>query len=164
MKRFLRVLFKSFFLKKTRRECWVYLFFIFKLRKNKSKLQEFILMKIIDILSVKYTIEIGKDVIIEGIVDMPHKQDIVIGNNCRIGKNCKIYQGVTLGQNKGGYPTIKDNVIIYPGAKVIGNITVGNNVIIGANAVVVKDVADNQIVAGVPAKVIGENSNEQEFY
>ena len=54
----------------------------------------------------------------------------------------------------GGAPTIGDNCIIYPGAKIFGKITIGNNVVIGANAVVNKDVPDNAIVAGVPARII----------
>lgn len=54
----------------------------------------------------------------------------------------------------GGTPVIGDNVKIGTGAKIIGGVTVGNNVFIGANAVVVKDVPDNCVVGGVPAKII----------
>lgn len=57
---------------------------------------------------------------------------------------------------KKGFPTIGNNVTIFPGARVVGNIHVGDNVVIGANSVVVKDVPDNSIVAGVPARVISE--------
>jgi serine O-acetyltransferase len=60
-----------------------------------------------------------------------------------IGKNCIIYQQVTLGGTKQGLPTILDNVQISAGAIVIGKVTIGNNVIIGANATVFKDVPDN---------------------
>lgn len=64
-------------------------------------------------------------------------------------------QGVTIGYtNDQDCPTIGNNVTIYCGAKVLGNITIGNNVIIAANAVVVKDVEDNCVVGGVPAKII----------
>ena len=94
----------------------------------------------------------------------PHMQNIVIGEGVRIGKLCTIFQDVTLGQNKGGYPVIGDNVIIYSGAKIIGNISIGNNAIIGANAVVVKDVSDNMIMGGIPAKVIGFRKEDDEFY
>jgi serine O-acetyltransferase len=52
---------------------------------------------------------------------------------------------------------IGDNVYIGPGARLIGGFKVGNNVVIGANAVVIKDVPDNSVVAGVPAKVISNN-------
>ncbi len=76
-----------------------------------------------------------------------------------IGKNCTIYQQVTVGNSGGHYPTIGDNVSICAGAKVLGGVKVGNNVTIGANAVVTKDVPDNAIVAGVPARVIGFNTS-----
>lgn len=72
-----------------------------------------------------------------------------------IGRNCWINQQVTIGYTSpDGAPVIKDNVRIYAGAKVLGNITVGNNVIIGANAVVVKNVPDNCTVVGVPAYIV----------
>lgn len=73
----------------------------------------------------------------------------------RIGKNCWVNQGVTIGYtNNTDCPTIGDNVTIYSGAKVLGDIHVGNNVVIAANAVVVKDVPDNCIVGGVPARIL----------
>lgn len=72
-----------------------------------------------------------------------------------IGENCWINQQVTIGNtNKTDCPVIKNNVIVYAGAKIIGKVTVGNNVKIGANAVVVKDVPDNSTAVGVPARNI----------
>lgn len=72
-----------------------------------------------------------------------------------IGENCKIYQQVTVGYSHDRKaPIIGNNVEICCGAKVIGGINIGDNVLIGANAVVVKDVPANSVVAGVPAKVI----------
>lgn len=83
---------------------------------------------------------------------------------CKIGKNCNLSPGVTLGKtNRGknaGYPTIGDNVYIGPGAKVIGAVKVGSNVAIGANCVVTKDVPDNAVVVGIPAKVISYEGSE----
>lgn len=75
-----------------------------------------------------------------------------------IGENCNIGQGVTIGiagrGEKKGVPQIGNKVYIAPGAKIIGKIIIGNNVMIGANSVVTKDVPDNAVVAGVPAKII----------
>lgn len=71
-----------------------------------------------------------------------------------IGKNFTIYQQTTVGFSKGGCPTIGDNVTIYAGAKVLEGVTVGNNVVVAANAVVTKDVPDNAVVAGIPARII----------
>ncbi len=70
-----------------------------------------------------------------------------------IGKNAKIFQQVTIGYNADELPVIGDNVEICCGAKVIGGVHVGNNVVIGANAVVVTDIPDNAVAVGVPAKV-----------
>ena len=72
-----------------------------------------------------------------------------------MGNYCSVNTGSLCG-NKGigNMPTIGDHVGLGPGVKIIGNITIGNNVFIAANAVVVKDVPDNCIVGGVPAKII----------
>ncbi|NLM67351.1 MAG: serine acetyltransferase [Enterococcus sp.] len=78
-----------------------------------------------------------------------------------IGNNCWINQGVTIGYtNVTDAPEIGDNVKIYAGAKVLGAVKVGNNSIIGANAVVIKDVTENSIVGGVPAREIGKNEGK----
>ena len=83
---------------------------------------------------------------------------IVVNPDAVIGDNVNISQGVTIGQtNRGprkGTPRIGNNVYIGPGAKIIGNIAIGNDAAIGANAVVTHDVPDNAVVAGVPAKII----------
>jgi len=87
-----------------------------------------------------------------------HFGGIFIYPDCKIGKNCNISQGVTIGNaNRGknkGYPTIGDNVYIAPGAKIIGAVQVGNYVAIGANCVVTKDVPDHAVIVGIPGKVI----------
>ena len=69
----------------------------------------------------------------------------------QIGENCSINQQVTIGYNGKNAPVIKDGVTICAGAIVVGNVTLGNNSIVGAGAVVTHDVDDNTIVAGVPA-------------
>lgn len=72
----------------------------------------------------------------------------------KIGANCCINQQVTIGAGRGGAPVLGNNVRVYAGAKIIGNVVIGDDVVVGANAVVVKDVPSHSIVAGVPAKVI----------
>ena len=71
-----------------------------------------------------------------------------------MGANCKIYQQVTIGYNGEKAPSLGNNVTVCCGAKVIGGVTIGDDVIIGANAVVVKDIPNHCIVVGVPAKII----------
>lgn len=87
-----------------------------------------------------------------------HGMGIVIGETAIIGDNCTIYHGVTLGgtgkERKKRHPTLKNNVVVGCGSKILGNITLGNNVKVGANAVVLKDVPDNKVVVGVPAKIV----------
>lgn len=83
-----------------------------------------------------------------------HFNCIVVHTKVIIGKNCFISQGVTIGISKDKVPLIGDNVYIAAGAKVIGGITVGNNVTIGANCVVTKDIPDNVVVVGVPGHIV----------
>ena len=81
-----------------------------------------------------------------------------------IGKNVNISPGVNIGQanrgSKQGSPTIGDEVYIGPGAKIIGSVIIGNNVAIGANAVVTKDIPDNAVVVGIPARIISTKGSE----
>lgn len=82
---------------------------------------------------------------------------VVVHSKCVIGDRCTICQQVTLGGGNSRYPgvpKIGNDVYIAKGAIVIGGISIGNNVTIGANAVVTKPVPDNAIVAGVPAKIL----------
>ena len=81
-----------------------------------------------------------------------------------IGNNCMINQQVTIGWANGGAPVIGDNVWIASGAKVLGPVTIGNDVIIGANAVVIKDIPAHSIVAGVPAKIIKQRKTENSIW
>ena len=95
---------------------------------------------------------IGKGVFID------HGVGVVIGETAEVGDNCVIYQGVTLGgtgKDVGKrHPTIKDNVMICAGAKVLGPITVGENCKIGAQAVLLKSVPPNCTVVGVPGRIV----------
>jgi serine O-acetyltransferase len=81
---------------------------------------------------------------------------VVVHGRAKIGSRVIIGQGTTIGRklNPDGVPVIGDDVYISAGARILGDIKVGNNVIIGANSVVIHDVPDNVIVAGMPARII----------
>ena len=87
-----------------------------------------------------------------------HFGGIVVNGRSQIGDNVNLSPGVILGRsNRGdnkGFPVICNNVYIGPGVKIVGAVRIGNNVAIGANSVVVKDIPDNAVAAGVPAKVL----------
>ncbi|MBI4842759.1 MAG: cysteine--tRNA ligase [Nitrospirae bacterium] len=87
-----------------------------------------------------------------------HGMGIVIGETSEVGENALLYQGVTLGgtgKEKGKrHPTLGNNVVVGAGTKILGAITIGDNVKIGANSVVLHPVPDNSIVVGVPGRVI----------
>jgi serine O-acetyltransferase len=108
--------------------------------------------------SYKFGMDIPPRVIIDSGLYIGHFSGIIVHANARIGRNCNISQGVTIGiANRGikkGCPIIGDNVFIGPGAKIIGGVKVGCNVAIGANCVVTHDVPDNAVIVGVPGKVI----------
>jgi serine O-acetyltransferase len=92
-----------------------------------------------------------------------HGQGVVIGETAEIGDNVTIYQGVTLGgtslENKKRHPTLKNNIIVGAGAKILGPVIIGNNVRVGANSVVTKDIPDNSVVVGVPGRIISQTSD-----
>jgi serine O-acetyltransferase len=89
---------------------------------------------------------------------------VVIGPHVRLGENVSIYQNVTIGGSERHYldpkndsdisPVIEDNVIIFTGAAIFGNITIGHDSIIGAGSIVIDDVPPYSLVVGVPGKVI----------
>lgn len=89
---------------------------------------------------------------------LPHYGTIVISPSAILGENCRIHVCVNIGLKNGKAPTIGNNVYIGPGAKLFGGIRIGDNVVIGANAVVNCDFPSNVSVAGVPARIIGESA------
>lgn len=109
-------------------------------------------------------IQLFDNCIIGGGLRFFHYSSIVIARKAIIGKNCSIHQGVTIGKKFGGnhygFPTIGDNCIVFPGASIVGNIRVGDNVIVGTNSFVDKDIPDNCVVVGSPARVVSNNSRE----
>lgn len=87
-------------------------------------------------------------------LSIAHFGSVVVNKNVKVGKNCRIHSATNIGEANGKSPIIGDNFYMAPGAKIIGGVTIGDNVAVGANAVVVKDVPDNVTVAGIPAKII----------
>lgn len=83
-----------------------------------------------------------------------HGVGSVIGARCKIGDNCTIHQNCTIGDRNGGRPTIGNNVMIYAGAMILGDIVIGDNCIIGANSVVTHDCQPNSVIVGTPGKKI----------
>jgi serine O-acetyltransferase len=83
-----------------------------------------------------------------------HSQGVVINTGVRGGRNVFIEHQVTIGAEKQQAPVLGDDIFIGAGAKVLGNVRIGNHVKIGANAVVTKDIPDGATVVGIPARVI----------
>lgn len=135
--------------------------------KNSNKKLKNILGKLVGFylrrLQVKLGIEISPLTKIGEGMAMPHMGGIVMAGNTVIGKNCTILNGVTIGANlfkhRFKVATIGDNVFIGAGAKIIGPVKIGNNVTIGANSVVTKDIPSGVVVAGNPAKLISNKDS-----
>lgn len=84
-----------------------------------------------------------------------HPTNIMIGEGVEIGEDCLIFHDVTLGKGQiPGRPKIGNNVDIYPGARVLGGITIGDKSMVGANCVVTRDVPPESIILTAPSRVI----------
>ena len=113
--------------------------------------------------------KIGKNLFID------HGMGVVIGETSEIGNNVTIYHMVTLGgispsidsnnqRQVKRHPTLMDNVVVGSGAQILGPVIIGKNAKVGANAVVTKDVPDNAVMIGIPAKNVGTTSGEFKPY
>ena len=109
-------------------------------------------------------IEIHPGAILGHEIIFDHGMGVVIGETAVIGNRVLIYQGVTLGGTKltknKRHPTIGDDVILGGGCKILGDLIIGNNVRIGANAVVLTNIPADHTAAGVPARILQKNSPE----
>jgi serine O-acetyltransferase len=103
-------------------------------------------------------IEIHPGAVLGQGVFIDHGMGVVIGETAIVGDGCLIYQGVTLGgtgkQSGKRHPTLGENVVVGAGAKVLGNLYIGNDVRIGAGSVVLRDVPSDCTVVGVPGRII----------
>ena len=132
---------------------WRYKFSNPLLRKPLSLLYKILYRRIISITGIELPCEVP----VGSGTRIDHHSDIIISGYAKIGENCIIRNGVTIGLKnieKPVAPIIGNNVNIGSGAKLLGEITIGNNVTIGANAVVLKNIPDNSLVVGIPAKII----------
>lgn len=109
-----------------------------------------------DVILRRYACCISPLAVISESAEFPHPVGIVIGDGAKVGAGCVIYQNVTLGRIKkeiDGYPTLKERCIVYSGAVVVGSITLEEDTIVAANAVVTKGTTrSGEILAGVPAR------------
>lgn len=107
---------------------------------------------------VKYGISIPYNTRIGPGLYIGHYGGIVVNDGVVIGSDCNINHEVTIGVKYGGknpgVPTIGDRVYLGPGCKVIGGVRLGNDVAIGANAVVLESIPDSAVAVGIPAKVV----------
>jgi serine O-acetyltransferase len=90
-----------------------------------------------------------------------HPGGVVVSPLAVIGEGCSLSHGVTIGEVDGEAPVLGHNVHVATGAKIIGGVRVGNNVTIGANAVVTRDIEDDTVAAGVPARVISRKDQHR---
>lgn len=115
----------------------------------------------------RYTYKFGISIPFETTIGsgfyIGHFGGIVVNEKSVIGRNCNISHGVTLGEaNRGekkGCPVLGDDVYIGPGAKIVGAVRIGNDVAIGANCVVTRDVPDHSVVVGIPGRVISQEGS-----
>ena len=113
-------------------------------------------------------IEIHPGAVIGRRFFIDHGMGVVIGETAEIGDDCMMYHGVTLGGTSWDkvkrHPTLKDGVIIGAGAKILGPITLGKNVRVGSNSVVVRSIDDNCTVVGIPGRVLKKKVSDDDQF
>ena len=111
-------------------------------------------------LALKLGFSISENTCGKGL-SLPHYGTIIINPKCTIGDNCRIHAGVNIGSDArgSGVPHIGNNVYIGPGAKIFGDIIIGDYSVIGANAVVNESFSGRGSIAGIPAKKISEKDS-----
>ena len=137
-------------------------YFNYMYRKNKCYIFSYIWYRL---LFQKYSVKLGFSIPINVFgpgLSIAHYGTIVVNSAAKVGKNCRLQEGVNIGSTSGSAkaPQIGDNVFIGTGAKIIGDITIADDVAIGANAVVVKSITEKGVTyGGIPAKKISSNNS-----
>lgn len=99
-------------------------------------------------MEIFYSADIG------AALKINHGLGTVIGARCKIGDRCMIHQNCTLGDRDGGRPRIGNDVVIYAGSMVLGDISIGDHSVIGANSVVLDSCPPGSVLVGSPAKIV----------
>ena len=113
-------------------------------------------------------IEIHPGAVIGRRFFIDHGMGVVIGETSIIGDDCMLYHGVTLGGTTWDkvkrHPTLKNGVVIGAGAKILGPVTLGNNVRVGSNSVVVRSIDDNETVVGIPGRIVRKKAEHTDSF
>lgn len=142
-------------------------YFLRLAQDSKNKVKKFFAKIILRHMKKRYGLEISSSTEIGGGFYIGHAYNITINPAVILGRNINIHKGVTIGQeNRGrrkGVPTLGDLVWIGVNSTIVGNINVGNNVLIAPNSYINFDVPDNSIVIGNPAKIISKENATEEY-
>ena len=113
-------------------------------------------------------IEIHPGAVIGRRFFIDHGMGVVIGETAIIGDDCMLYHGVTLGGTTWDkvkrHPTLKNGVVIGAGAKILGPVTLGENVRVGSNSVVVRSIEDNETVVGIPGRIVRQKAEDGDSF
>lgn len=138
----------------------VYLIRKMQLLNSSNRINKYRAMLIQNKLIKKYGIHIDPNTKIDIGLRIPHPTSIVIGAKVKIGKNFTIYQNTTVGGSRtgdvieGNQPIIGDNVTMFAGSMALGKIAIGDNCVIGANSLLLRDADRNSVYVGSPARKV----------
>lgn len=144
-------------------EIWKYIVVLRKLEysTNSKKVYKLFYRWLFHRYSLKLGFEIPINVCDKGL-SLPHRGPVIVAQNARLGKCCRLHEGVTIGATNGSdkAPVLGDNVFVATGAKIIGDIQIPSDVAIAANAVVIKSITESGTTwGGIPARKISDNDS-----
>lgn len=155
----------SFIIRGAQQEIWRFEIILRKLEYCTNCHKNLVIKSVYRFLFSRASIALGFTIPINVFgpgLSIAHIGTIVINSNSRVGKNCRIQTGVTLGSTNGSgkSPKVGDNVFLGDGCKLIGDISIADNVCIGANAVVIKSIDEPSTTwGGVPARLISQSGS-----